>query len=254
MVRSLIRGADKMMDKNSLLLWQIIVKDIEAQISSGQLASGERLPTENTLALHYNVNRHTVRRAIRELVMQNLVEVTQGRGSFVCHPRISMDFSRDIYAPSNIKIVLAERGHGHENAIRIEPATAQMAMALEIEPAGPVAVLDFMLHASDGKPIALTSRSLPFDRVPGVLEAFEETGNIPDALARVNVRQISRKWVRTRARMASAEERSTLNISLHTPLLIVGCLFVNAQGKPVLHDCSAFAADRIEVYSHTVSG
>ncbi|PHS23187.1 MAG: phosphonate metabolism transcriptional regulator PhnF [Robiginitomaculum sp.] len=242
------------MTTNSLLLWQLIVKDIEAKISSGELLPGARLSTENKLAEHFDVNRHTVRRAIRELVMQNLVEVTQGRGSFVCRPRVSIDYSKDIYAPSDVQIVLAKSGHGHGKPIRTEPATAQMARALQIEQSDPVAVLDFEIKSIDGEALALTTRTLPLERLPGVLEAFDEVGNLPTALERLNVRRITRKWVRTRARTASAEERTALSIDLHTPLLIVGCLFVNADARPVLHDCSLFAADRVEVYSHNVPG
>ncbi len=242
------------MSTNSLLLWQIIVKDLEAQILSGDLAPGARLPTENKLAEHYDVNRHTVRRAIQELVMQNLVEVTQGRGSFVSRKRISMDYSRDIYASTDFKITLAERGHGHERPVRVEPATMQMARALQIEQSDPVAVLDFIVTVTDDEPLALTSRSLPLGRLPGILEAFDDVGSLPKALEKLSVRQISRKWVRTRSRAASAEERTALGISVHTPLLIVGCLFVDLQGNPVLHDCSLYAADRVEVYSHSTKG
>jgi len=242
------------MSTNSLLLWQLIVKDIEVKIASGELPPGARLPTENKLAEHYDVNRHTVRRAIHALVMQNLVEVTQGRGSFVCRPRVSIDYSKDIYAPSDVQIVLAKSGHGHEKPLRTEPASAQMAKALQIEPSDPVAVLDFEIFAADGEPLALTTRTLPLERVPGILDAVAAVGNLPKALERLNLCRISRKWVRTRARTASAEERAALNIALHTPLLVVGCLFINAEAKPVLHDCSLFAADRVEVYSHNVPG
>ena len=242
------------MTSNSLLLWQLIVKDIEAKITAGELPAGARLPTENKLAEHFDVNRHTVRRAIHQLVMLNLVEVTQGRGSFVCRSRISIDYSKDIYAPSDVQIVLAKSGHGHEKPIRTEPATAQMARALQIEPSDPVAVLDFEVRSIDGEPLALTTRTLPLGRLPGVLEAFDAAGDLPTALEQLKVRRITRKWVRTRARTASAEERAALDIDLHTPLLVVGCLFINADAKPVLHDCSLFAADRVEVYSHNIPG
>lgn len=241
------------MKTGSLLLWQIIVKDLEEKIASSEIAPGAQLPTENKLAERYKVNRHTVRRAIQELVMQNLVEVTQGRGSFVCRTRTRMDYTKDIYAPSTLQIVLAKKGHGHESSVRIEPATARMAKALQIQSSRPVAVLDFLINTSKGEPLALTSRSLPLDRVPKIMEAFDALGSLPKALEQTGVRQITRKWVRTHARMATAEERTALGIDLHTPLLMVGCLFVDQHGQPVLHDCSLFAADRVEVYSHNVS-
>ncbi len=242
------------MNTNSLLLWQKIVKDLEGKIASGDLVPGERLPTENNLAKHYQVNRHTVRRAIRELVLQNLVEVTQGRGSFVCRKRVRMDYTQNIFSPSGLDISLAKTGHGHENPVRVEPATTQLAHALQINPSDPVAKLDFEVQLHKGELLALTTRSLPMDRLPGLLDAFEVTGNLPKALERIQANNVIRKWVRTRARTASAEERGALGIALQTPLLVVGCLFTDSKGQPVLHDCSLFAADRVEVYFHKQPG
>ncbi len=242
------------MSSGPVALWQMIANDLAAKIASGELAPGVRLPTENALAKHYAVNRHTVRRSIQRLVMEDLVQVTQGRGSFVRRPLINIDYSSDIYAPSDVNIELAKRGHGHENPVRIEPATAQMAKALQIKISDPMAVIDFVVRSADEEVLALISRTMPLKRMPGILDAFRETQNLPKALERMNIRQIKRKWVRMRARAATADERAALAISAHTPLLIVGCLFVSVHGDPVFHDCSLFASDKVEVYSHAQLG
>jgi DNA-binding transcriptional MocR family regulator len=49
-------------------------------ITSRQLASGERLPTETKLAEHFGVARMTVRRAVRELRDEGLLVSASGRG------------------------------------------------------------------------------------------------------------------------------------------------------------------------------
>ena len=45
--------------------------------------SGDRLPSEQVLAQRFGVNRHTVRRAIDELVLMGLIERRHGKGIFV---------------------------------------------------------------------------------------------------------------------------------------------------------------------------
>lgn len=62
---------------------------LRAQILSGELGPGERLPTEPELCELYGVSRSTVREALRVLSSQNLVETTRGvtGGTFVALPK-----------------------------------------------------------------------------------------------------------------------------------------------------------------------
>lgn len=61
---------------------------IRAQILSGELRPGDRLPTESELSAHYLVSRNTAREAIRALATQGLVTVKRGvaGGTFVTAP------------------------------------------------------------------------------------------------------------------------------------------------------------------------
>jgi GntR family transcriptional repressor for pyruvate dehydrogenase complex len=59
-------------------------------IMSGELAPGQRLPSEAALALQFGVSRATIREALRVLLTQNLIRTTKGAhgGSFVNLPTI----------------------------------------------------------------------------------------------------------------------------------------------------------------------
>ena len=54
--------------------YQEIMQAISADISSGRVALGERLPVEQDLCARHNVGRHTIREAIRGLVELGMVE------------------------------------------------------------------------------------------------------------------------------------------------------------------------------------
>lgn len=68
--------------------YQILADELRAQITSGQLRPGDRLPTEPQLCATSGVSRSTVREALRLLASQNLIVTTRGvaGGSFVAFP------------------------------------------------------------------------------------------------------------------------------------------------------------------------
>lgn len=62
----------------------IIIKNfIIDQIKSGELKTGDQVPSENELSKQFNVSRITANAAIKELSMEGIVERIQGKGTFV---------------------------------------------------------------------------------------------------------------------------------------------------------------------------
>ena len=66
--------------------YQQIADRLRAQIGSGVLQPGQRLPSEPYLAAEYDASRNTVRLAIALLINQGLVVSRQGLGTFVLEP------------------------------------------------------------------------------------------------------------------------------------------------------------------------
>lgn len=60
-----------------------VAGDIQAAIMRNELASGEKLPSENELCETYGVSRSTVRAALKQLEAIGLVRSRQGAGTFV---------------------------------------------------------------------------------------------------------------------------------------------------------------------------
>lgn len=67
----------------------VLAKSLERSIVSGELASGEKLPSERTLVTQHGVGRSSVREAIRELAERGLVEIIPGKGTFVAQPNMA---------------------------------------------------------------------------------------------------------------------------------------------------------------------
>ena len=64
-------------------IWRQIHDTLMDEIEAGTYPAGARLPTEAALARRFQVNRHTVRRAIAVLREAGLVHPRRGAGVFV---------------------------------------------------------------------------------------------------------------------------------------------------------------------------
>ncbi len=63
-------------------IYSQIAKLLKEEIASF-LKPGECLPSENDLAERFGVNRHTIRRAVEDLIDSGLLERRHGKGTFV---------------------------------------------------------------------------------------------------------------------------------------------------------------------------
>lgn len=76
---------------------EVVLEEIQRLISEGELRPGDRLPSETELAERFGVGRSSIREAMRVLHLLGVIEVIQGKGTFVRQPGILpliVDWSR----------------------------------------------------------------------------------------------------------------------------------------------------------------
>ena len=61
-----------------------IVDNFRAQIASGILQPGDKLPSVRELATQLSINPNTIQRAYRELELRGFIQTLPGKGCFVC--------------------------------------------------------------------------------------------------------------------------------------------------------------------------
>lgn len=66
---------------------------VRNKIDDGEFLPGTAIPSENTLAKTYGVNRHTVRNAIDTLVNEGILKRVQGKGVYVIGAKMERDLS-----------------------------------------------------------------------------------------------------------------------------------------------------------------
>lgn len=71
-----------------------ISENLIREIAAGRLIDGERLPPERQMAVRYGISVGTLRKALRELEKQQLLERVQGSGNYIRHqPQVTSVYS-----------------------------------------------------------------------------------------------------------------------------------------------------------------
>jgi DNA-binding FadR family transcriptional regulator len=101
-----------------------VAAQLEAEVVSGGLEPGTKLPSERELALRMGVSRPLVREALRTLAERGLVEISPGRGAFV-----SAGSAAAAARPLNSHYLRQKITPNHLIEVRtiIEPAAARLA-------------------------------------------------------------------------------------------------------------------------------
>src|SRR3954465_11001181 len=79
--------------ESAIPLYFQIERDLASSITSGALAPGSQLPSEEELVQKYGVSRTTVRKAIQELERLQLIEIRRGKGTFVREAKLTQELT-----------------------------------------------------------------------------------------------------------------------------------------------------------------
>jgi GntR family transcriptional regulator, phosphonate transport system regulatory protein len=226
-------------------VWRQIEQILAAEIAASGFGAEGRLPSEGELAKRFDVNRHTVRRAMLGLAASGLVSVEQGRGTFVQPGAIDYTIGRRTRFTENLQKQNHAPGGTMLSAIRVK-ADANVAKALGIR-AGAFVYKVESRHESDGVPLTFSRNWYPAARFPEMPEVLQRTNSITKALAEFGVSDYLRKWSRIGSVLPEAEVARRLNINRQQPVLWVENVDVDTAGVPVKYGVTNFAADRVQL-------
>jgi GntR family transcriptional regulator len=77
--------------KSGVPFYRQIIDQVKSAIATGQVESGDRLPTVRQLAVDLSINPNTVSRAYTELELTGLVETQMGSGTFIGNQKVTQD-------------------------------------------------------------------------------------------------------------------------------------------------------------------
>jgi GntR family phosphonate transport system transcriptional regulator len=225
-------------------LYVQIARQIEQEI--GNLYSpGDGLPPEAELALRFGVNRHTLRRAIDELIDAGMLERRHGRGVFVT------DTLLDYQLGAGTRFTETLNAHGLSTDSRvlrnqIIPANERVAQRLGLHLAEPVLWLE-TLRIADERPFCVSSHFIPSACFPD-LGAQYQGGSLHHFLLATYGCKLRRTESLVTAVLPQGDDARLLGMPQNRPVLRVKSLNVDTRdGTTVEYVITRFRADRIQL-------
>ncbi|MBX6389794.1 MAG: GntR family transcriptional regulator [Frankia sp.] len=248
---SVVVGIDPASDRAA---FRQIADRLRAEIESGRLAPGVKLPSERALMDIYGTARGTVREAIALLRSEGLVTVEHGRGAFVRRRppvrRLASDRFARHHRDRGKAAYLAElEAEGRRPDVQVlhvgpSPVPADIARRLGVADGATVLVRQ-RIYLADGEPMETATSYVPWEIAEGT--AMTETDTGPGGLyARIEERghRLGRFTEEVTARMPTDEERRTLRLVPGTPVIALVRTAYEESGLAVEVCDTVLAADR----------
>lgn len=183
-----------------------------------KLSSGDYLPSEEQLAKRFSVNRHTLRRAVDELVNAGMVLRQQGKGTLVLEHALEYD----IAARGRFSEAVEALGHHVEAEVvgrTLLQADEALARKMWVAPGTSLLQLD-TLRSIDGRPVTLISHYLLLEAFPGLEHEYQE-GSLHRFLEQRYGVRLTRRQGLISAVMPNKQESLLLQYPRNMPLLAV---------------------------------
>ncbi len=206
---------------------------LQQEIESGQLKSGDTIPTEMELIERYGLSRATVRQAILQLVNEGYLRRAKGKGTFVTQPpaRIPLMQSLRWFSAEMARAGIPHTTRILESAIIAPPE--RVIECLKIDPETPVFYLK-RLRSLNERPYMIDRHYIPHKFCPGIECLNLENTSLYRTLVEEYHFDLHHGWREFQpVTPSSKEEIELLGIYATTPLLHVESAVCDREGTPL---------------------
>ena len=230
---------------NSKLIYYQIYESLKKDVANKIYKTGDKLPSENHLSKRFEVNRHTVRRALQILKNEGILFSKRGSGVIVQDSkfkykigkrvRFSQNITNENYIPKT-KIIRSEI----RKASKIEADNLKINSRDEI-----------LLIETTGKinniPTILTKRTIPNKRFPSFLEIFQKELSVTHTLKLLGINDFVRSNTNIIAELADSIQANLLNCKINSPLLKTTYVNQDLNSIPIEYSQTWFVGERIQL-------
>ena len=230
---------------NSKLIYYQIYESLKKDVANKIYKTGDKLPSENHLSKRFEVNRHTVRRALQILKNEGILFSKRGSGVIVQDSkfkykigkrvRFSQNITNENYIPKT-KIIRSE----------IRKASKMEADNLKINSRD-----EILLIETTGKinniPTILTKRTIPNKRFPSFLEIFQKELSVTQTLKLLGINDFVRSNTNIIAELADSIQANLLNCKINSPLLKTTYVNQDLNFIPIEYSQTWFVGERIQL-------
>ncbi|MCL5065145.1 MAG: GntR family transcriptional regulator [Firmicutes bacterium] len=232
--------------QKGLPLYLQLKQMIQAQIASGVMHPGDRVPSERELSDRFGMSRMTARQALLELVREGFLYREQGRGTFVAHRKVNQgllgvtSFTDDMrlrgVVPESVAL---------DQVLELADAEAREQLQLDI---GAMVVRLKRLRLGDGRPMALEEAILPAHFVEGLEDHPLDKDFSLYAYLRERGILFQRAHQTLEAVLAEEDQSRFLGVLAGAPLLLLERLSFRQDGQPMEFVRAYYRADRFKFF------
>ena len=230
--------SSQLITANAEPLYCQLMARIREDVASGVYPAESKIPSEKEMCEHYGVSRVTVRRAISELTEEGLLRKQQGKGTFVCTPKLCRDL-RDINSfhaccrmqgvTPGTRLIHAQLSHADERTQRELELPDDRVVEIE------------RVRTADGVPVILETNCFPLmysDLLQAVLSqslyaALEERG----ITSKRGIHEISLHY-------ATNAQARLLEVDPGQALLLLREVMFDQRGRPLHTSNQLIRGDR----------
>lgn len=217
---------------------------MQGEIESGMRA-GDQLASEHELARRFDVNRHTVRRAIDLLAEAGLLVRRQGTGTFVTEAPIDYSIGGRTRFSENLEAA-GRRPFNRVLTRKVIQAAGGIAEKLDVVDGVDVIHIE-TLRLMDSRPVCVASTFLPLSVAPAVLAEYRG-GSLHTFIERRCGFSPRRAFSLITGTLPFGPDAALLMMPANQPVLRVKSVNVHPEtGKPVEYSLSRFRADRLQL-------
>jgi GntR family phosphonate transport system transcriptional regulator len=125
------------------------------------------------------------------------------------------------------------------------PADREVARALGIRLKDTVLMLE-LLRVADARPLSVSTHWFPKSRCDGIVQAYEQTRSITQALKQVGISDYVRASTRITTRLPMGDEGRLLKQARSQPVLVSESINLDPSGRPIEYVMARFASQRVQ--------
>lgn len=234
--------------QRAIPLYQIVVESILDQVKTGQLKANERIPSESELCQIYSVGRNTVRRAISELVNEEVLRTVPGVGTFVVDPRLDKT-AEYLFGFTQEMQIHGKKVTSQVLDAKIIPADPFLSRRLQIQLGAEVVYL-YRVRYMDEDPTAIERSYLPHELCPGLLNYDFSVYSLYEILSTVYERRPDHAEQVIEASIATPEVSQLLGLTLPAVVFVFHRETRLATGQVIEYVDSELRGDHFRFYTN----
>jgi len=224
-----------------------LYENILERIENKNYSTNDKLPSENTFAMQFNVNRHTVRQALQLLKDEGHIYTQKGKGNFISNIKVPYSISDKSSYSQKIQDLGYEPKTKLLSADIIEPSN-DVAKNLGLNKKLKVIELKLLRFAND-LPITVSYSYFDAFRFREIInnldtEPFSLYKILNKCYPQMQIRKMSTVF---EALNSNADLSSFLNLHSNTPIISASTISIDQNGEYVEYGTSYSRADAVKI-------